>query len=143
MTGSAAVFEDAVFEEEGVAGPAAVSEDAVFGKESVVLNIVDYIGHARPWRPWGRVAHYGQCGQSCSCCRAANYEDWLSGCEQCLDLWELSLVNKRIRRTVTRQATSYGPLVWWRWQATRSAAVDGGRSRKRLLTGSAEVDGGR
>ena len=82
----AKVFKDAVFEEESDTGSAEVLED-----------------------------HYGLSGRSCGCCRAANPEDWPSGCDICLDLWWLSIVDKRFRLFVSRQAG----------QATGSAAVDG------------------
>ena len=75
---------------------------------------------------------------------SANYEDWPSGCEQCLDLWELSLVNKRIRRAVAWQATYYGAAVWWRWHWRWQASLASSRQWKMddetMVDGSAEVD---
>ena len=108
----AKVFKDAVFEEESDTVSAEVLVDAVFEEEVISFNILDFIGHPRGW---SRLEHYGWSGMSCGCCRAANPEDWPSGCDICLDLWWLSIVDKRFRLFVSRQAG----------QATGSAAVDG------------------
>jgi len=104
MTGSAAVPQ---------AGSA-----AVFKTRSVVATIVHYLGHESYWRYRGddRWRHYAHCGQNCGCCRAANAEDWPSGCAHCVDLWFLSIVNWGIRRTVAWQTwQSYCHADWW-WQ---------------------------
>ena len=43
---------------------------------------------------WTKRNHYGNCGQSCLCCRGHNYEDahW-SGCEICVEGWTLTTVS--------------------------------------------------
>ena len=143
LIGSAAVYE--VDLEESSNGSAAMSVDedesgsaAVF--TDIVWHMIGHIGHPWPWRAHGRRQHWGAeghaCGQSCGCCRACHAEDWPSGCEVCLDLYELSLVNKLIRRAVAWQATAHTPPYRWGCPATRSA--DGESSIKRLRTGSAE-----
>ena len=104
MTGSAAVPQ---------AGSA-----AVFKTRSVVATIVHYLGHESVWRCRAddRWRHYAHCGQNCGCCRAANDEDWPSGCAHCVDLWYLSIVNQGIRRTVAWQTwQSYCHADWWCW----------------------------
>ena len=49
-----------------------------------------------PWRPHG---HYGQCGQSCPCCRSHNFEDsdFDINCEECFAGWILTQVSRRVR----------------------------------------------
>ena len=111
MTGSAAVPQ---------AGSA-----AVFKTRSVVATIVHYLGHESVWRCRAddRWRHYAHCGQNCGCCRAANAEDWPSGCDHCVDLWFLSIVNWGIRRTVAWQTwQSYCHADWW-WQWYNQGAL--------------------
>ena len=111
MTGSAAVPQ---------AGSA-----AVFKTRSVVATIVHYLGHESYWRCRAddRWRHYAHCGQNCGCCRAANAEDWPSGCDHCVDLWFLSIVNWGIRRTVAWQTwQSYCHADWW-WQWYNQGAL--------------------
>jgi hypothetical protein len=81
--------------------PAAVLEVTVFEEPTLALNIVEFIGHARPWNP---IEHWLGCGQSCLCCRATSAEDCPTGCEQCLDLCELSIANRSMRHAVAIQA---------------------------------------
>ena len=87
------------------------SSATVFAEINVACNIVAYVGHDSDWRPLMPWRHYGNCGQNCPCCRAANDEDWPSGCGHCLDLWYLSLADKRIRLAVAWQSTYYS----WLW----------------------------
>ena len=88
--------------------------DEVLERKSISSTILDFIGHPRGW---SREEHFGFSGPDCGCCVAANLEDWFDGCDICLDLWYLSIVDTRFRLFVSRQAL----------QATGSAAEDDSR----------------
>ena len=64
------------------------------------------ITHEKPWAP---NTHWGCCGQSCGCCRAANCEDWPSGCLVCLDAWTLTCIARVSHPSISKCAKSlYG-----------------------------------
>ena len=44
---------------------------------------------------WSEREHFGNCGQSCPCCRTSRW-DW-GGCELCEDLLELTRTCRRMR----------------------------------------------
>ena len=48
-------------------------------------------GHRAQASGWNIFNHYGACGQSCPCCRAANEEE-LGSCEVCEQVWHLDPV---------------------------------------------------
>ncbi len=66
---------------------------------AVTLNVLSWLGaHIEPNNSWTRGRHWEEgCSQSCGCCRAANWEDWQSGCEACQDLWYFRGVNREGR----------------------------------------------
>ena len=61
---------------------------------SFLRHIVPFIA-SHPDPDWTMDDHYGFCGQSCECCRAANEEDWLGTCDICLDAWCLTTLSRR------------------------------------------------
>ena len=59
------------------------------------------LGEEDSGRHWNPVDHFGMhCGQSCGCCRAANPEDWGSGCDCCVDLWFARLTSKHMNGAI-------------------------------------------
>ncbi len=46
---------------------------------------------------WTCDSHWGQCGQSCGCCRNLNDEDFGS-CKACTELWNLKVASSNLRR---------------------------------------------
>ncbi len=66
---------------------------------TVTLLVLGFIGaHIEPGNTWTTRRHWEEgCSQSCGCCRAANWEDWPSGCEACQDLWYIRGVNREGR----------------------------------------------
>ena len=56
--------------------------------QGVRVFISEHVGQHE--ERWTAKRHYGFCGQSCPCCRAANKEDWPSGCKICVDSWYLA-----------------------------------------------------
>ena len=57
--------------------------------------------HNEPDAPkWTKEDHWGNCGQSCGCCRAQNPEDWGSGCQACVELWTLTTVSTWMKQAV-------------------------------------------
>ena len=50
---------------------------------AVVRRILVFL--ASHEEPWDKRTHWGECGQSCPCCRAINDEDYPSGCNTCRD----------------------------------------------------------
>ena len=77
--------------------------DELFNCPTVVtLNVLSWFGaHIEQGNSWTRGRHWEEgCSQSCGCCRAANDEDWPSGCEACQDLWYFRGVNREARLRV-------------------------------------------
>ena len=66
---------------------------------TVTLNVLGWISaHIEQGNTWTTRRHWEEgCSQSCGCCRAANDEDWPSGCEACQDLWYFRGVNREAR----------------------------------------------
>jgi hypothetical protein len=50
---------------------------------------------------WTSPSCLSHCGHSCGCCRAANPEDWGSGCEACVALWYCKCVDRQALGSVT------------------------------------------
>ena len=109
--------------------PAAVLEVTVFEDLTLALNIVEFIGHARPWNP---IEHWLCCGQSCLSCRATSAEDCPTGCEQCLDLWELSIANRSMRHAVAIAVLRFASPCFEPEQEYVSSAVSPIMSRQAL-----------
>ena len=109
--------------------PAAVLEVTVFEDLTLALNIVEFIGHARPWNP---IEHWLCCGQSCLSCRATSAEDCPTGCEQCLDLWELSITNRSMRHAVAIAVLRFASPCFEPEQEYASSAVSPIMSRQAL-----------
>ena len=72
---------------------------AVLGEDIFISEIICLLGlhRARNLGVWRKKKHWtkGGCGQGCGCCRAKNKEDWPSGCKACLDMWNLTIVNRQ------------------------------------------------
>ena len=66
---------------------------------NVTLIVLGFIGaHLEPGNTWNARRHWEEgCSQSCGCCRAANDEDWPTGCECCIDLWFFRGLNREAR----------------------------------------------
>ena len=70
---------------------------AVLGDDIFISKIICLLGlHRDESRGvWTKKKHWTWCGQSCGCCRAHNIEDWPSGCEACVEMWNLTTVNRQ------------------------------------------------
>ncbi len=72
-------------------------------QEIISETILQFVGaHDDPLYEWSRRRHWIGigCGQSCGCCRSAQYEDRGSGCEPCEDLWYFKGANRSTRYRV-------------------------------------------
>jgi hypothetical protein len=83
-----------------LAVPAVELADALFNcPTTVTLLVLGFIGAHYDWgSTWAIHRHWeGGCSQSCGCCRAANDEDWPTGCEECVNLWFFRGANREAR----------------------------------------------
>ena len=58
--------------------------------------------HSGEETSWSASSHFGNCGQSCGCCRAHNRVDAYSGCDACLTGWILTTVSYDINLNVKK-----------------------------------------
>ena len=75
--------------------------------DSAVPFIVEHEG------AWDPETHFGQCGQSCGCCRSHNPEDACEGCncQLCFTAWVLSCVSRSAHSALgTYVRQNYAPL---------------------------------
>ena len=75
----------------GVWPPYCSAQIPVGGPATAKRLILRFIGaHREPAVTWTADGHWEErCGQSCGCCRAANAEDYPTGCSCCLNLWNV------------------------------------------------------
>ena len=55
------------------------------------------VSHAEPWQ---MTKHWGLCGQNCPCCRAANDEDYPTGCRTCREGFAAARLSRGIHENL-------------------------------------------
>ena len=59
---------------------------------------------------WTLEDHFGQCGQSCGCCRARNPDDGPENCEECYSIACVQMVDTKCRDQVSLARAAGAPF---------------------------------
>ena len=78
---------------------------------------------------WDKIDHYGDCGQSCGCCRALA-GDVLGVCQPCKTAWILSTVNKNMLKDVQQYHPTRAEILRKKYEGAQRVSARKARNQR-------------